>query len=61
MALHGAKVYVAARSEAKGKAAVEQINAEVAKSQGPKGEAVFVLFDLSDLESVKRAADEFLR
>jgi len=60
LAKHGAVVYVAARSEEKGKDAVDKINSELVK--GPdshRGRAVFIRLDLSDLKSVERAAKEF--
>ncbi|KAH9931772.1 hypothetical protein B0H21DRAFT_760910 [Amylocystis lapponica] len=55
-----AKVYVAARSEGKGKTAVERINTKVSQSVGSRsGSATLLLLDLADLQSVKSAADEF--
>ncbi|KZT05640.1 NAD(P)-binding protein [Laetiporus sulphureus 93-53] len=61
LALHGAKVYVTARSKDKGLPAVETINSKVAAAtEGPKsGQAAFLYMDLDDLQSVKAAADEF--
>ncbi|KAA1473087.1 NAD-P-binding protein [Dentipellis sp. KUC8613] len=52
--VHGAKVYIATRSEEKSKAAIEQLKAETGK------EALFLKLDLADLPSVKKAAEEFL-
>ncbi|KAI0017572.1 putative estradiol 17 beta-dehydrogenase [Xylariomycetidae sp. FL0641] len=55
----GAKVYVACRSEEKGK----QTIADIQKTEGkrnPKGELVFLHLDLADLTRVKAAADTFL-
>ncbi|CAK5269905.1 unnamed protein product [Mycena citricolor] len=51
---HGAKVYMAARSEDKAKAAIEELKASTGKA------AIFLQLDLSDLPSIKRAAEEFL-
>ncbi|KAI0029797.1 NAD(P)-binding protein [Vararia minispora EC-137] len=51
---HGAKVYIAARNEAKTKSAIEDLKKETGK------EAVSLQLDLADLVSVKAAAEEFL-
>ncbi|KAJ7505236.1 hypothetical protein B0H11DRAFT_1977646 [Mycena galericulata] len=50
---HNAKVYIAARSEEKAKAAIKDLQSETGK------EAEFLHLDLADLHSVKRAAEEF--
>ncbi|KAJ7927986.1 hypothetical protein B0H13DRAFT_2229089 [Mycena leptocephala] len=50
---HGAKVYIAGRSEEKGKAAIEDLKSQTGK------EAELLLLDLADLHSIKRAATEF--
>ncbi|KAJ7207900.1 NAD(P)-binding protein [Mycena pura] len=48
-----AKVYMASRSEAKAKAAIAKLKEETSK------EALFLQIDLSDVESIKQAAEEF--
>ncbi|KAJ7459941.1 hypothetical protein FB451DRAFT_1505964 [Mycena latifolia] len=48
-----AKVYIAARSAEKAKAAIKDLKSETGK------EAEFLLVDLADLHSIKRAAQEF--
>lgn len=55
LARAGAHVVLACRSEAKGRAAVEAIRAEVRSDT-----VEFLQLDLSDLASVKRASEEFL-
>ncbi|KAA1476966.1 NAD(P)-binding protein [Dentipellis sp. KUC8613] len=50
-----AKVYMASRSKERCLQAIEDIKAETGK------EALFIKLDLSDLASVKQAAEEFLR
>ncbi|KAI0718979.1 NAD(P)-binding protein [Cerioporus squamosus] len=52
--LRGAKVYMAARSEAKALVAVEELRAATGRS------AIVLKIDLADLRSVKAAAAEFL-
>lgn len=52
-----AKVYIAARSEDKGKAAIEEIKARVPDS---KGQILFLHLDLSDLTTIKSSAEAFL-
>ncbi|EED82668.1 predicted protein [Postia placenta Mad-698-R] len=59
LASHGAKVYATARSQEKGTAAVQKINDELAKLQNSSGEAVLLVLSLDDLQSLKRAVDEF--
>ncbi|KZW01090.1 NAD(P)-binding protein [Exidia glandulosa HHB12029] len=51
--VHGAKVYVAARSKSKAEAAIADLKAETGK------EAYFLELDLSDLVAVKRSAEVF--
>ncbi|KAJ7366093.1 NAD-binding protein [Mycena albidolilacea] len=50
---HNAKVYLAARSSANAKAAIDELQAETGK------QAEFLQLDLADLHSVKRAVQEF--
>ncbi|KAJ7149332.1 NAD-P-binding protein, partial [Mycena haematopus] len=50
---HNAKVYLAARSPEKAKEAIADLKSQTGK------EAIFLLLDLADLQSVKRAAEEF--
>ena len=54
---HNAKVYIAARSDAKASKAIEKI-----KSTHPasNGELVYLHLDLNDLTTIKRSAEEFL-
>ncbi|KAG7451651.1 NAD(P)-binding protein [Guyanagaster necrorhizus] len=52
--LHGAKVYLAARSEGKARAAIEELKKETGS------EPIFLPLDLADLVSVRRSAEEFL-
>jgi len=49
-----AKVYIATRSEDRGKAAIEDLRQATGK------EAIWLKLDLSSLKSVKAAAEEFL-
>jgi NAD(P)-dependent dehydrogenase (short-subunit alcohol dehydrogenase family) len=52
----GAKVYIATRSNEKSQTAIEELKRETGK------ESVFFLkLDLSDLVSVKAAAEEFIK
>ena len=51
---HNAKVYLAARSPERAGKAIEELKAETGK------EAIFLQLDLSDLVSVRRAAEEYL-
>jgi len=51
---HNAKVYIAARSQEKGQAAIERLQ----KVTGKKG--IFLKLDLADLKAVKSAAEDFL-
>ena len=54
MLVKNAKVYVAARSEERAKAAIEDLKQTTGK------EAIWLKLDLSSLQSVKAAAKEFL-
>ncbi|KNZ74067.1 hypothetical protein J132_08238 [Termitomyces sp. J132] len=51
--IHNAKVYMASRNVAKGKAAIEELKKDTGK------EALFLELDLASLTSVRRAAAEF--
>ncbi|TDL19930.1 NAD-P-binding protein [Rickenella mellea] len=51
---HGAKVYMATRNKEKAQDAIKEIARDTGK------EPIFLQLDLADLDSVKRAADEFL-
>lgn len=53
--LHNAKVYIAARNRENAEIAIQELEAETGK------DAVFLELDLANLQSVKRAAAEFLR
>lgn len=59
LARHGAKVYVAARSEGKAHAAIEKIHANNTKVEA--GKLIFLPLDLADLDSVAKAAEIFLK
>lgn len=50
---HNAKVYIAARSQAKAEEAIKELKEDTGK------EAIFLKLDLSDLKAVKAAAEEF--
>ena len=54
MLVKNAKVYIAARSEDRAKAAIEDLKQTTGK------EALWLKLDLSSLKSVKAAAEEFL-
>ncbi|KAF8477340.1 retinol dehydrogenase 12 [Kalaharituber pfeilii] len=54
-ARHGAKVYMASRTESKARKAIDEIKAEV-----PGAQVEYLHLDLTSLQSVKEAADEFL-
>lgn len=56
---HGAKVYLAARSESKALAAIEKLRAE--NSKIPKENLVWLPLDLANLDLVERAASTFLK
>lgn len=53
------RVYLAARSEQKANAAIEKLREETGGSAD--GQLVYLKVDLSDLNSVRSAASEFLR
>jgi len=59
LARHGAKVYVAARSEAKAHAAIEKIYVNSKKVKA--GKLIYLPLDLADLDSVAKAAEIFLK
>lgn len=52
---HNATVYMAARSESKASAAINELKSLTGK------EAIFLKLDLANLKSVKAAAEEFIR
>ena len=52
--LKNGKVYLAARSESKAQAAIEELEKETGKK------AIFLKLDLSDLDATKKSAQEFL-
>jgi NAD(P)-dependent dehydrogenase (short-subunit alcohol dehydrogenase family) len=52
---HNAKVYIAARSKEKAEKAIEELQEQT----GRKG--IWLKLDLADLNSVKAAAEEFIR
>jgi NAD(P)-dependent dehydrogenase (short-subunit alcohol dehydrogenase family) len=52
---HNAKVYIAARSQAKAEEAIEELKEDTGK------EGIFLRLDLSDLKAIKAAAEEFYR
>jgi retinol dehydrogenase-12 len=52
---HNAKVYIAARSQKKAEEAIKELKEETGK------EGIFLKLDLSDLQAVKTAAEEFHR
>lgn len=52
---HNAKVYLAARSQSKASAALEELEKETGKT------AIFLKLDLSDLTTIRTAADEFMQ
>ena len=52
---HNAKVYMASRSKEKADAAIKDLQQQTGK------EAIFLELDLSNLASVRKAAEEFMR
>ncbi|ORY75996.1 hypothetical protein BCR35DRAFT_306069 [Leucosporidium creatinivorum] len=54
------RVYLAARSEEKANAAIEKLREETGNGAGTGGQLVYLKVDLSDLNSVRAAASEFL-
>ncbi|KAI0640561.1 NAD-P-binding protein [Trametes meyenii] len=59
LARHGAKVYMAARSEEKARAAIGRLHSE-GLAPG-KGEVIWLNLDLSDPRDVKKAAEAFMK
>ncbi|KAH7916755.1 NAD(P)-binding protein [Hygrophoropsis aurantiaca] len=58
LARHGAKVYMAARSETRAKEAIEKL---VAEGLGPgNGKVIFLQLDLADPRNAKKAAEELM-
>ncbi|KAH9811257.1 hypothetical protein DFH28DRAFT_464746 [Melampsora americana] len=55
LARHGAKVYMASRTESRAKAAISKIKEEV-----PEAQIEFLYFDLTILSSAKKAAMDFM-
>ncbi|KAJ7074699.1 NAD(P)-binding protein [Mycena amicta] len=55
----GATIYLAARSPSKGNAAITRLESEVTSEA--KGKLVLLELDLSNLRSVRKAAEEFLK
>lgn len=55
MLTHNAKVYIATRSQGNAQQAIAELKAQTGK------DAIFLKLDLADLNSVKTAAEEFLR
>lgn len=55
-----ARVYMAARDSQKSKEALEDLKKETA-TKGSKGSIEFIPLDLADLQSVRKAAELFLR
>ncbi|EGG00774.1 uncharacterized protein MELLADRAFT_39578, partial [Melampsora larici-populina 98AG31] len=56
LARHGAKVYMASRTESRAKSAISKIKEEV-----PEAQIEFLYFDLTILSSAKKAAIEFMK
>lgn len=56
--IHGARVYLAARSEEKALAAIERLRKETACTEA---DLVFLKLDLGDLTTIKASANEFLK
>jgi short-subunit dehydrogenase len=54
LAKHGAKVYLAARNKAKATTVIEEIKKDI-----PNAQIEFVHMDHMDLETVRKAAEEF--
>lgn len=57
---HGARVYMASRSEQRAAEAIAKLRQKTANDESA-GEVRFLKCDLGELASVRRAADEFLR
>ncbi|GJN92687.1 hypothetical protein Rhopal_005722-T1 [Rhodotorula paludigena] len=60
LVLKHVKVYIGARNKSRALEAVKQLE-QVVEAAGAKGEAIWLELDLGDLDSVKAAAEEFLR
>lgn len=60
LANHGAKVYLAARSESASKTAISRIESENPELSG-KGSVVFLRLDLSTIAGAQSAAEKFLQ
>ncbi|KAL4258265.1 hypothetical protein AB1N83_010153 [Pleurotus pulmonarius] len=60
LASHGAKVYMAARSEASAREAIQRMEAEKPELQG-KDRVVYLKLDLSTLKSAQDSANEYLQ
>ena len=60
LANHGAKVYLAARSESSAAAAIDRIETENSKLKA-QNRIVFIRLNLSVLKEAKSAAEEFLK
>ncbi|KAG0702662.1 NAD(P)-binding protein [Suillus ampliporus] len=59
LARHGAKVYIAARSQSKAEEAIAQLKAE---GLGPgHGDVIWLSLDLKDPRNAKKAAEEFMK
>jgi NAD(P)-dependent dehydrogenase (short-subunit alcohol dehydrogenase family) len=59
LARHGAKVYLASRSEIKALAAIELMHTEAPEIGA--GSLIWLRLDLMDLDSVVKAADTFMQ
>ncbi|KAJ8296634.1 putative oxidoreductase [Rhodotorula toruloides] len=59
LVLKNAKVYIACRDETKAREAIHKLEAFVTERH-TKGQLEFLKLDLSDLDAVKQAADDFL-
>jgi NAD(P)-dependent dehydrogenase (short-subunit alcohol dehydrogenase family) len=58
LVLHGAKVYMASRTESRAVECIEELELDHPELQG-KGRIVFLQLDLASLESCQRAARDF--
>ena len=54
--LHGAKVYIACRSEQRAREAIEKLKTDTGKTDE---DVSFLQLDLASLDAVKKAAEEF--
>ncbi|KAI8948656.1 hypothetical protein F4801DRAFT_556059 [Xylaria longipes] len=57
----GATIYMASRSKEKAEGAIKTIEATIPEGKKDRGKLKFLHLDLSDLKSVKAAAEEFAR